>query len=100
MSRRDLEREIHIPYNRITPWFRRNTAKPNASDLHALAAYFDVSPEYLLSGDTVPSEADRLQAFAGRIALLNEEGLMHLESYLDHLVGSHGETDKPDQNNE
>ena len=55
MKRADLARAIHVAPSTINSWYARGAEKVNIQVLKDIAAYFNVSLEVLINGDTFTS---------------------------------------------
>lgn len=55
MKRADLARAINVSPSTINSWYARGSEKVNIKVLKAIAAYFNVSLEVLINGNTLTS---------------------------------------------
>lgn len=55
MKRADLARAIHVAPSTINSWYARGSEKVNINVLKEIAAYFNVTLEYLVNGENVTS---------------------------------------------
>lgn len=54
LSKADLARKIGKPYSTVDNWFKRNSY-PSSETIEKIAKVFNVSIEYLITGENAPS---------------------------------------------
>lgn len=85
LTKADLQRLTGIPYHRLNPWFIRDNAKPNATDVEAVAAGLQVPISHLLNGAPIESQGAREWLLA-TYDKLSPSGREQLEAFVRFLA--------------
>ncbi len=85
LTRGSLAKSVGIPYTTIVGFYEKGSENIKLSNLKKLAAFFDVSVEYLCNDD-IPEDNAQVNQMAKKYAMLSEKGRRIADSVVDGLI--------------